>query len=48
MFAWPYFDEIDGYLFDENGTRVRFDGSRRDAHEWEQYLIAHDIRGSVR
>jgi hypothetical protein len=47
---WPYYDfePANGFVYDEDGNRVPFDGQARTAHEWEEYLEANDIRGSVR
>ena len=55
---WPYYtfdpNKVDtasnpvGKLYDEYGNRERFDGKERTAFEWEEYLVAEDLRGSVR
>lgn len=51
---WPYFTfkasntaTTEGYLYDDNGHRVKFDGAARTYAAWEEYLINADIRGSV-
>jgi hypothetical protein len=48
MLTWNYYTERDGHLFDEAGNREAFDGASRTSDEWEAYLEAQDIRGSVR
>lgn len=37
-----------GYLYDEEGHRVVFDGAARTLADWETYLEANDERGSIR
>ena len=48
MTTWNYYTEREGHLFDESGEREQFDGAQRTASEWDAYLEAQDIRGSVR
>lgn len=48
MTTWNYYTACDGYLFDESGEREQFDGAKRSASEWDAYLEAQDIRGTVR
>jgi hypothetical protein len=44
---WDYYTERGGYLYAENGEREPFDGMARTADEWDAYLEANDIRGTV-
>ena len=48
MHNWNYYTERGGFLYDESGERELFDGENRSASEWESYLDANDIRGTVR
>ncbi len=47
-FKWDYFTFRDGYLYDERNRRLRNTPRFESGAAAEAWLVANDIRGTVR